>query len=222
MGYRRMDKHVLATIFRRWIDGRSISTINELEGFDRKTVRAYIRRFEAHGYRAGQKDLDQERLNSVLDELLPDNQRCRSKREQLEPYREEWIRLVNSEDSPADAVKPKTAYLILVEKYGRSATRRSRSTPGRSGLRCNSIGRRRWWNSLQDRKHRSTTEAWERSQTRAAIPTAASRRSPRSCPAADSRTSGSPTHRIANRSWKATPACSSSTAGSPSACSSTI
>ena len=117
MGYRRMDKHVLATIFRRWVEGQSINTIKELEGFDRKTVRTYIRRFEAHGYRAGQQDLDQERLDSVLDELLPNNQRSRSKREQLEPYREELIRLVNPKDSPADAVKPKTAYLILVEKY---------------------------------------------------------------------------------------------------------
>jgi hypothetical protein len=113
-----MDKHVLATIFRRWIAGQSISRINELEGFDRKTVRAYIRGFEAHGYHPGRENVDPDRLDSVFDALLPNNRRRRGKREQLEPYREELIRLVSPPESREDAVKPKTAYLILVEKYG--------------------------------------------------------------------------------------------------------
>lgn len=118
MGYRRMDKHVLAAIFRRWIAGQSITTIHELEGFDRKTVRAYIRQFETHGYHPGQSDIDPERLDSLFDAMLPNNRRRRGKREQLEPYRDELIRLVNPPETAEDAVKPKTAYLVLVEKYG--------------------------------------------------------------------------------------------------------
>ncbi len=118
MGYRRMDKHVLATTFRRWIAGQSISTISEIEGFDRKTLRAYISRFEAYGYSPGQEDIDPERLDSLLDALLPNNRRRRSKREQLEPYREELIRLVNPSEAAEEAMKPKTAYLVLIEKYG--------------------------------------------------------------------------------------------------------
>lgn len=112
-----MDKHVLAAIFRRWIDGQSITTISEQEGFDRKTVRAYIRGFEHHGYQPGQQQLDRQRLDTVLDELLPNNQRSRSKREQLEPYRQELIELVSPSERQAEAMKPKTAYLVLMEKY---------------------------------------------------------------------------------------------------------
>ena len=118
MGYRRMDKHVLATMFRRWIDGQSISTISEQEGFDRKTVRAYVRGFEHHGYQPGRQQVDRQRLEAVFDELLPNNQRSRSKREQLQPYRQELIELVSPSDPKAEAMKPKTAYLVLMEKYG--------------------------------------------------------------------------------------------------------
>ena len=126
MGYRRMDKHVLTAIFRRWIDHQSISRIHREEGFDRKTIRAYIGLFEAKGYRSGQQPIDKGFLDSALNELLPKNSRGRSKRELLVPYRKELIRLVNPDSSPEDGesttdrpepVKPKTAYLILVEKY---------------------------------------------------------------------------------------------------------
>ena len=121
-----MDKHVLTAIFRRWIDHQSISRIHREEGFDRKTIRAYIGLFEAKGYRSGQQPIDKGFLDSALNELLPKNSRGRSKRELLVPYRKELIRLVNPDSSPEDGesttdrpepVKPKTAYLILVEKY---------------------------------------------------------------------------------------------------------
>lgn len=120
MGYRRMDTQVLAVIFRRWIAGQSISTINRTEGFDRKTIRSYIRLFEEHGYRPGQLEVDPEELAQVLGTLVPHNRRSRGKRDQLEPYREELLQLVNPEANgkqTLEPVKPKTAYLILVEKY---------------------------------------------------------------------------------------------------------
>ena len=126
MGYRRMDKHVLKTIFRRWMDEQSISRIHREEGFDRRTIRSYIELFEAKGYRPRLQIADESFLDSDLDELLPKNNRGRAKRDLLVPYREELIRLVNPDasaqgnENPTDrpeAVKPKTAYLILVEKY---------------------------------------------------------------------------------------------------------
>ena len=126
MGYRRMDKHVLSSIFRRWMSGQSINNIHHMEGFDRKTIRDYIRVFEAKGYRPGQQIADTDVLDGVLEGLLPKNNRGRNKRDLLTPYREELIRLVNpapraeGTEQPSDRpepVKPKTAYLILVEKY---------------------------------------------------------------------------------------------------------
>ena len=126
MGYRRMDKHVLSSIFRRWMSGQSINKIHQEEGFDRKTIREYIRLFEAGGYRPGQQIVDKHALDAALGEFLPKNSRARNKRDLLTPYREELIGLVNPDASaerneePSDKpepVKPKTAYLILVEKY---------------------------------------------------------------------------------------------------------
>jgi len=127
MGYRRMDKHVLSSIFRRWMSGQSITKIHQEEGFDRKTIREYIRLFEAKEYRPGQRIVETDTLDATLDEFLPKNKRSRSKRELLTPYREELIRLVNPDASAGgdkdpfdrpEPVKPKTAYLILVDKYG--------------------------------------------------------------------------------------------------------
>jgi transposase len=126
MGYRRMDRHVLSAIFRRWIDDQSISRIHSEEGFDRKTIREYLRLFEAKGYQRGQQFVDKEQLDTALEELLPKNSRGRIKRDLLIAHREELIRLVNPDGSSeakayptghCEPVKPKTAYLILVEKY---------------------------------------------------------------------------------------------------------
>jgi transposase len=78
----------------------------------------YLRQLEARGYEPGQTDIDQQEIDRILDALLPTNRRSRNKRDQLVPYRDELIRLVNPPDQPADAVKPKTAWLILKEKYG--------------------------------------------------------------------------------------------------------
>ena len=126
MGYRRMDKHVLSAIFRRWIDDQPISRIHREEGFDRKTIRDYIRLFEAKGLRPGQQIPNKDALDAALAQLLPKNSRTRSKRDLLTPYREELIGLVSPDASeqrneyPAnrpEPVKPKTAYLILVGKY---------------------------------------------------------------------------------------------------------
>jgi transposase len=121
-----MDKHVLSTIFRRWMSGQSINKIHQEEGFDRKTIREYVRLFESKGYRSGQRIIDKDVLEADLEEFLPKNKRGRNKRDLLKPYREELIGLVNPDvsaernEEPSDRpepVKPKTAYLILVKKY---------------------------------------------------------------------------------------------------------
>ena len=87
MGYRRMDMNVLKAFFRRWMDGQSITEIHDQEGFDRKTIRTYIQRFESRGFQPGGQFADDDALDQVLAELLPANHRGRSKREQLEAYR---------------------------------------------------------------------------------------------------------------------------------------
>ena len=126
MGYRRMDMHVLKAILRRWIDGQSISNIHREEGFDRKTIRSYIALFEGHGLKRGIR-VGEEELDRVLPKILPENRRQRGCRELLEPYRDELLELVNAGQGCDDngegpgprteAVKPKTAWLILRERY---------------------------------------------------------------------------------------------------------
>jgi transposase len=122
-----MDKHILSAVLRRWMSGQSINKIHQEEGFDRKTIREYIRLFEAKGYRPGHPLVETDTLGAALDELLPKNRRSRGKRDLLTPHREELIRLVNpdalaeGDEDPfekPEPVKPKTAYLILVDKYG--------------------------------------------------------------------------------------------------------
>jgi transposase len=121
-----MDKHVLAAIFRRWMEGQSIRRIGSEEGFDRKTIRNYIEMFEAREYSPEMEIINQEEVDRVLDEMLPKNSKPQSKRGLLEPYREELIGLVNPGSSQEtkeffgvknEAVKPKTAYHIIMAKY---------------------------------------------------------------------------------------------------------
>ncbi len=100
MGYRRMDMHVLKTILRRWIDGKSINRIHPEEGFDRKTICGYIAAIQARGLEPGSQ-IEEAELESVLSELLPANRRAQIKRELHEPYREEIVQLMSPDRGDA-------------------------------------------------------------------------------------------------------------------------
>jgi transposase len=104
----------LRNIFRRWYARHSISTIKRASGFDRNTIRNYIRLFEAAGYSPEAVYPDEKQLIQTLQTILPLKKRKRSIRAQFEKHQAEIIELITRKDEP---VKAKTAYEIIKAKY---------------------------------------------------------------------------------------------------------
>jgi transposase len=114
MGYRRMNIDNLKAIYRRWITGQNISHISQMEGFDRKTIRNYLKSFEDAGLSADNPLEDKIQLQNVLLSLLPDNTRANPVQAGFEACRDEIKKLLSDKDHP---VKPKTAFKIIKRKY---------------------------------------------------------------------------------------------------------
>lgn len=118
MGYRRMTTDDLLSIHRRWRVGQTISEISRQEGFDRKTVREYINRFVSVGLKPNEA-VEGPDLLTALSGLLPSNERTHTVRDEFQKHEDEIIKLITADTEP---VKPKTAYKILVRKYGVSGS----------------------------------------------------------------------------------------------------
>jgi transposase len=114
MGYRRMNIDNLKAIYRRWTAGQNISFISQMEGFDRKTVRNYLKSFEAAGLSKEYPLEENPGLHEILLSLLPDNNRANPVQAGFESYRQEIKKLLSDKDHP---VKPKTAFKIIKRKY---------------------------------------------------------------------------------------------------------
>ena len=113
MGYRRMTLQDLKTIYRRWHDGQSISKIEAAEGITRKTVRKYIQIFQTGNW-------DNPTDSQFADLLTPPSRSNRTTNE-LEPLIEEIRTYINGNKTlSAQPMKPKTAFLVIQEKYGLS------------------------------------------------------------------------------------------------------
>jgi len=115
MGYRYVTIDNLKSIFRRWHAGQSLSEIKRTESFDRNTIRNYIGLFEAAGYSPGCELPENQALIVSLQTMLPLRQRNRSVRQVLDSHRDEISNLISRKEEP---VKPKTAFLVVKEKYG--------------------------------------------------------------------------------------------------------
>ena len=114
MGYRYMKIEDLKSIFRRWHAGQSISSIEQAEGFDRKTIRNYIKLFKLAGYTLGCPVDDEQKLLDTLQSMLPLNSRGRNIRKYYKQHKDEIICLITRKNEP---VKAKTAYMIVKAKY---------------------------------------------------------------------------------------------------------
>ena len=114
MGYRYMSVDDLKEIFRRWHTNHSISSIKEALGFDRNTIRNYIRLFELEGYTPGCALPEEQTLFNLFQKILPLKARNRSIRKVFEKHKDEIIDLITRKEEP---VKPKTAFLIVKSKY---------------------------------------------------------------------------------------------------------
>ena len=114
MGYRRMNINDLKSIYRRWKAGQKISFISTAEGFDRKTIRNYIRGFEKNGLNLDVDTIAENDLHTVLLSLLPCNEREHTVQASFHDLIDEIRNLVSDKVHP---VKPKTAYRIVKRKY---------------------------------------------------------------------------------------------------------
>ena len=114
MGYRRMTVEDLYDIFRRWHQGQSIKRIARATERDRKTVREYLKNISAKGFSPGCRLPEKEKIYAVLHELIPQTERQALIKEKLKEHLEEIRNLIHDEKEP---VKPKTAWLIVKEKY---------------------------------------------------------------------------------------------------------
>jgi transposase len=116
-----MDAQNLRSIIRRYVDGQSLSEIAAQEGFDRKTIRRYLKIVEEKGIQSGGPMPSEIKLIEISETVLPTNTRRRGKREELERHKGELVELLTGESNgrkeKSDTVKPKTAYRILRDKY---------------------------------------------------------------------------------------------------------
>jgi len=108
-----MDINDLKEIYRRLRDNQSIRLISDATGFDRKTIRSYRDRIITAGCMT-EPPPDSDTLSKALFCLLPANERSSPIQDSFFTHRDEIIDLITRSQDP---VKPKTAYLIIREKY---------------------------------------------------------------------------------------------------------
>lgn len=113
MGYRRMDINDLNEIFRRLRDNQSIRLISDATGFDRKTIRSYRDRIIELGIMT-ESPQDSEEFSHKLFGLLPANERSCPIQDSFIAHKGEIIELITRTQDP---LKPKTAYLVIKQKY---------------------------------------------------------------------------------------------------------
>lgn len=119
MGYHKMTIEDLQSIYRRWLDNQSIRGISNVEGFDRKTIRAYLEEFERNGLQDTVFLEDEQKRLKALARLLPKTDRKRPVADEFLKHIDEIKELINRKEEP---VLPKTAFLIIQSKYSISGS----------------------------------------------------------------------------------------------------
>jgi transposase len=109
-----MTTEELKSMFRRWHAGHTLSSIKRVLMCDRNTIRNYINLFSTAGYVPGCPFPDDQTLAVQLHAMLPLKTRQRGVRNLFLKHKDEIMDLVTRKIEP---VKPKTAFLIVKEKY---------------------------------------------------------------------------------------------------------
>jgi len=111
MPYKRIVKVEILEIIRRYFDGQNISRISEATGFDRKTIRKYIREITSRGVNC----YEREKILLFLEEAAPNlSGRPKSKQAILSRYIDEISLLIND---PSNSLKPKTAFEVISYRH---------------------------------------------------------------------------------------------------------
>jgi len=114
MGFKRIIPLNIWDIVRRFHMGQSIRGIATALGYDRKTVRAYVRLAEAEGFARGTPLAEKEVVLTRLHVVLAKNGTRASAQKLLEAYREEIVDLVTRQVNP---LKPKSAFIVIRRKH---------------------------------------------------------------------------------------------------------
>jgi len=100
-------------IIRRYRDGQTIRSIARTLGYDRKTVRKYIKFLRARGISFDPTvPLDKEQLVPFIREIATFNDRAADKQILFQPYLEDLKSLIGE-----NRFKPKTAFLVLCQRH---------------------------------------------------------------------------------------------------------
>ena len=111
MSYKRINKMELREIVRRWQNKQSISEISRTMGYDRKTVRKYLKQIQSEGITQDEKISEREEIENLCERIKTERKSNEGKRGILERYKEEIGRLIKEEE-----LKISTAYEILNQR----------------------------------------------------------------------------------------------------------
>jgi transposase len=103
----------------RWHAGYNITQISKTLALDRKTVRQYVNLARDAGIRRDQPLADKTDLLKQFDTLIPGRKQQQPARELLHRHKDEIMQLVTDKQDP---LKPKTAYEVICERYGITAS----------------------------------------------------------------------------------------------------
>lgn len=119
MAFKQITEMDLYEIITRWHSGYNISQLSTLSGLDRKTIRQYVRRAKQAGLSSAKPLPEREDLLKLFTAVLPKRDFAQPARDSFTAFKEEIIALVTA---AVDAVKPKTAYEIICERHGITAS----------------------------------------------------------------------------------------------------
>lgn len=114
MAFHQITRMDVWDIIRRWHDRHSIRGIGRACGYDRKTVRTYIRQGQAAGLSLTSPLPDKEEVLRLLHRVGHKIGRTAHSQVILLPYLEEIAALVND---PELALKPKSAFSVISERH---------------------------------------------------------------------------------------------------------
>ncbi len=119
MAYKQMRAMDIYQIISRWHSGYNISRISTALGLDRKTVRHYIHLAQQAGISRECPLPEKDELLKTLNAFVPQKEYAAPARQLFLPYKDEIIELITQKHDP---LKPKTAYEVICELYGLTAS----------------------------------------------------------------------------------------------------
>jgi hypothetical protein len=116
MSFKWIGEMDIYEIIRRWHNGQTISHIAQTLGYDRKTVRKYIRQLTKNELSPEKQLPPKEAVIKHIQTVcaLEIKRRSRTAQQRLEPFLDEIKELVNKK---TDVLKPKSVFEVICEKY---------------------------------------------------------------------------------------------------------